>query len=195
MRIAASSVRAIRAVPNHHCRCMPRVAGGGNSYYWRRRRQVRAEGAFPACGAGPGLAGTAASLAKGGTALTSNHRKHSRGDSLQSIRIYDLAERSGCTLVCVAIVTNGRRTRQLTLREWSKGHDLPLNIGAMATSNDAHDENHPERITRTRPHQIHVWLSDREVQWLKSLAEGQDETLGETIRRLLRLHRTESLGR
>ena len=37
------------------------MAGGRSGYYWRRKRQVRAAGAFPACGAGPGLAGTTAS--------------------------------------------------------------------------------------------------------------------------------------
>ena len=59
--IAASSFCAIRDVPNQQCRCMPRwqavesrITGGGSD-------RARAEGAFPACGAGPGLAGTAAS--------------------------------------------------------------------------------------------------------------------------------------
>jgi hypothetical protein len=37
------------------------MAGGRIGYYWRRKQQVRAAGAFPACGAGPGLAGTTAS--------------------------------------------------------------------------------------------------------------------------------------
>ena len=59
--IAASSFCAIRDVPTQQCRCMPRwqmvergTTGGASD-------RVRAEGAFPACGAGPGLAGTAAS--------------------------------------------------------------------------------------------------------------------------------------
>jgi hypothetical protein len=39
---------------------------------------------------------------------------------------------------------------------------------------------------RTRRRQVHIWLSDREYAWLRSVARDHDESLSGTIRRVLK---------
>lgn len=45
-------------------------------------------------------------------------------------------------------------------------------------------------MDRTRRRQVHIWLSDREYNCLRALAENEDETLSATLRRLLKLTTT-----
>lgn len=44
-----------------------------------------------------------------------------------------------------------------------------------------------QQTGRTRRHQLHVWLSDREYAALQTWASRRDETMAATLRRLLRI--------
>jgi hypothetical protein len=46
-------------------------------------------------------------------------------------------------------------------------------------------EPHGARLTRTRRRQIHIWLSEREYEWLRHVAELNDQSASELIRSVL----------
>ena len=46
-------------------------------------------------------------------------------------------------------------------------------------------EPHEARLTRTRRRQIHIWLSEREYEWLQHVAEFNDQSASELIRSML----------
>jgi hypothetical protein len=41
------------------------------------------------------------------------------------------------------------------------------------------------RLTRTRRRQIHIWLSEREYDWVRRVAQDRDQSLSELIRSVL----------
>jgi hypothetical protein len=40
-------------------------------------------------------------------------------------------------------------------------------------------------VRRTRRRQVHIWLSDREFEWIQGLAAERDQKVSEAIRTLL----------
>lgn len=44
----------------------------------------------------------------------------------------------------------------------------------------------PNHARRTRRRQVHLWLSEREYQWLTGLAQVQEETLSAALRKMVR---------
>lgn len=51
------------------------------------------------------------------------------------------------------------------------------------------DDRRPMTAPRHRGHQIHLWVSTPEYEWLKLAATETDETVSSLVRRVLRRHR------
>jgi len=67
-------------------------------------------------------------------------------------------------------------------------------MNSAQTANSMRPQAHGARLTRTRRRQIHIWLSEREYDWVRRVAEDRDQSLSELIRSVLVNLRSSSLA-
>ena len=67
-------------------------------------------------------------------------------------------------------------------------------MNSAQTANPLPPEAHGARLTRTRRRQVHIWLSQREYDWVRRVAADRDQSLSELIRSVLVNLRSSSLA-
>jgi hypothetical protein len=58
-------------------------------------------------------------------------------------------------------------------------------MNSAQTADSMPPQAHGARLTRARRRQVHIWLSEREYDWVRRVAQDRDQSLSELIRSVL----------